>query len=193
MTERDTEFRRMLEQVQNGSQDDAWKLIELYGPHILRVVRRSLNRQLRSKFDSLDFVQVVWASFFKRRDEILRFEKPDDLIGFLAGMAKNKVLMETRRRLYTEKYNLEKEQMLDGQTTEEEFAEARSLRHETPSQIAVAREQWNRLLESQPPKYQQIVELRFKGATFEEIAESLQIHERTARRIMKDLLKTVDD
>lgn len=187
----DTEFRELMEGVQRGSQEDAWKLIEVYGPHIQRVVRRLLHHNMRSKFDSMDFVQVVWASFFTQRSQLLRFNKPEELVAYLAQMARNKVRDETQRRMNTKKHDLKREQrFVEYETAVETPATVRAAR---PSQIAVAREQWRRLVENQPPEYQQVVELRFSGATYEEIAQSLHMHERTARRIIERLLKTLDD
>ena len=59
MRARDDEFGLLLEQAQSGSQDAMCQLIERYAPYIVRVVRRKLSRAIRSKFDSLDFVQAV--------------------------------------------------------------------------------------------------------------------------------------
>ena len=59
-----SEFRDAIDQICSGSEEAAWNFIETYGPHIQRVVRRRLHQSLRSKFDSVDFVQMVWASFF---------------------------------------------------------------------------------------------------------------------------------
>src|SRR5947209_4816813 len=48
------EFKNLMRRVQEGSEDAARELLDRYGEHILRVVRRKLSRQLRSKFDSVD-------------------------------------------------------------------------------------------------------------------------------------------
>jgi predicted ArsR family transcriptional regulator len=52
------------------------------------------------------------------------------------------------------------------------------------------RERWDRLVDGQPPHVRRIVELRFAGATYTEIAAQLHIHERTARKAIERL---VDD
>src|SRR5262245_48951943 len=57
-------FRDLMRQVNEGSDDAIRELVQVYGPHILRVVRMRLSKHLRSKFDSADFVQSVWAAFF---------------------------------------------------------------------------------------------------------------------------------
>ena len=76
-----------MRRVREGSEDAAWEVFVRYGGYIRRAVRRVLNPKLRSKFDSLDFVQWVWLSFFRMRDKADRFETPQQLVKFLAGMA----------------------------------------------------------------------------------------------------------
>ena len=62
------------------------------------MVRRQLPRLLRSRFDSLDFLQSVWGSFFRRvRSGPTEFEDSRHLVAFLARAAKNKVIDEYRR------------------------------------------------------------------------------------------------
>ena len=60
MAKCDDNFRSLICHVREGSEDAAWDLVEQYGEAIRRAVRRALNERLRSKFDSLDFVQLVW-------------------------------------------------------------------------------------------------------------------------------------
>jgi len=57
-------FSLLLEQARAGSDSAARELIERFGPFILRVIRNRLDPRLRSIFDSADFSQAVWASFF---------------------------------------------------------------------------------------------------------------------------------
>ena len=46
-----------------------------------------------------------------------------------------------------------------------------------------------RLISGQTSLHQEIMRLRFTGATFEEIAAKLDIHERTARKVIDRLLE----
>jgi RNA polymerase sigma-70 factor (ECF subfamily) len=180
------EFRSLLERVRQGSEEAAWDLIEVYGPHILRVVRRKLNARMRPKFDSTDFVQAVWASFFTSRSQILRFNQPEELIAFLAAMARNKVITEVRRRLIHEKYNIINEEPLHDSTLP---APTNPHGHQpTPSQVAVARERWQRMVAGQSPQHRKILYMRYMGETYEEIAEKLGMHERTVRKIVEQAL-----
>ena len=179
------EFSSLLEQVRQGSEEAAWDLIERYGEHILRVVRRSLHEDLRSKFDSHDFVQAVWVSFFNSRSKIVNFQTSDDLIRFLATVARNKVVDEHRRRLHHTKYNVRREISLDDRTLIQK--EKLPDNHATPSQVAVARERWQNLMAAQPDVYRRAITLRYQGQTYQRIAELVGLHERTVRKFFEQL------
>lgn len=181
-------FRELMRGVREGSEDAAWELVEQYGDAILRAVRRALNAKLRSKFDSMDFVQLVWSSFFRARGRLDRFDRPEDLAAFLFTMARNKVGMEIRRRFSTAKRNINREHPLD----EVEIPDTKSSgRQASPLNVAVAREQWNRMLESQPEHYRRIIELRLQGFSRQEIADRLQLAESTVRRFLNKLFSEV--
>jgi RNA polymerase sigma-70 factor (ECF subfamily) len=193
MTDDEVEFRRLITRVREGNPEAALELLELYSPHVLRLIRRRLSPKMRAKFDSADFVQGVWVAFFcegQTRD----FERPEDLIRFLVTIARNKLYDETRRRTQSERYNVSREQSLDDtELTGEQELEAIDLRQPRPSEIAVARERWTKLLADQPPLYRKILELRCRGATFLEIADQLQVHERTARRVFERLTQDLSN
>lgn len=184
MSNQRSEFQKAIDAICSGSEEAVWNFIEVYGPHIQRVVRRRLHQRLRSKFDSLDFVQMVWASFFADPQRIAQMREPEELLRYLVGMARNKVIDETRRRMAYDKYDVHREESLDN---EKDPSSTRT--PDTPSQVAMARERWLRLMDSQSDRDRQIVELRMSGATFHEIAEKLGIHERTARHVIKNLVE----
>jgi RNA polymerase sigma factor (sigma-70 family) len=188
MEERDSDFHGLMRRVQEGSEDAAWELVNQYGASIQRAVRRALNVRLRSKFDSMDFVQVVWNSLFRARDKLDRFNHPEELAAYLVVMARNKVGMEVRRRLMTEKYNVGHEQSLDHLCAKGD-SDIPS-RQPSPVEVALARERWDRLLKDQPLRYRQIIQLRLQGYTYQTIAEVVDLDECTVRRFLKRLLHT---
>ena len=61
------EFTTLLARVGAGDAEAGRQLYELYGGHVLNAVRRRLPSQMRSRFDSRDFCQDVWASVFAAR------------------------------------------------------------------------------------------------------------------------------
>ncbi len=178
------EFKDLMQRVRDGSEDAARELLDRYGEHILRVVRRKLHRELRSKFDSVDFVQAVWASFFA--DIPLRgsFDRPQALIAFLVTLAQNKVIEVVRQRMKTQKYNINRERPLEAAAPD---AAAVASRDPTPSQVAIANDEWRRLLADLPARYQRMLELLREGHTQKDIARELGVNEKTVRRVLEKL------
>ena len=183
----DEDFNRLLKEVQDGSPAATRCLIDRYGPHVIRAVRRALHRSIRSKFDSIDFVQAVWASFLIVFEDISKFESAEHLIAYLASMARNKVLDEVRRRTRTEKYDVNRERSIDSPS----ISPGTFLIHNqpSPSQVAMVNELWERMLGGQPERYQRILELRRDGQTHDQIAKQLGINERTVRRVINRIAR----
>jgi RNA polymerase sigma-70 factor (ECF subfamily) len=182
----DKDFERMMEGVGKGNEDAVWELVTTYGESLRRAVRRVLNGKLRSKFDSIDFVQIVWKSFFRMDPAARRCESPEQLTAFLAGMARNKVRAEVRKRLKGPAYNVGREQGLDDSIDAEHLAGGR--RHPLPIEIAIARERWNQLLHNQPEHYRKIIRLKLCGHSCAAIGEKLHLHADTVRRFLTKLL-----
>ena len=179
------DFAVLMRRLQEGSEEAARTLFERYGPHILRVVRRKLHRRLRPKFDSLDFAQDVWASFFIHDVRERAFDGPDTLIAFLVEVAHNKVVEKYRQRLRTEKYDVKREERLDSSVVCQQGEIING--QPTPSQVAVAREQWDQLLDGQPAYCRHILVALREGKTHAEIARELGVNEKTIRRLLRRL------
>ena len=162
--------------MRQGDQDAAWTIIEIYGPHIKRVVRRDMHPRLRSRYDSADFVQSVWASFFRQPSQFRRLNEPKELLNMLLTVARNKVVDETRRSLQSQKRDPEREEPPDDDTGEAVDIDMLPSNDPRPSQVAVAREQWNRLYAEQTREIRRILEMRFAGASYEEIAAKVKLH-----------------
>lgn len=185
--ERD-DLKTLLSRMRDGSQDAAWEVVERYGPHIRAVVRRKLSRSLRSAFDSDDFVQAVWVSFVRARPKLDKIERPAQLIALLATMARNKIVDQARRKkLHDEAMNA----LFPGVVDSPHARTPRSADKTTSaSQIAIVREQWERMLQRKPDHYRKVLEMRLTGATYVSIGEKLSLNEKTVRRIVSRLLST---
>jgi RNA polymerase sigma factor (sigma-70 family) len=196
MTSSPYTFKDLMEKVRQGSPEASRELYDRYGHHILHVVRRRLHSRLRSKFDSLDFVQDVWASFFaataatpasgNAAEGGQRFESPSALAAFLATVARNKVAQAFRIRLGGRtKRNLNLENSLDGSAA----FQAERLRGPDPtgSQVAVAKEAYDRLTSDQPSHHRRILELLHQGNSHADIAAKLGVNEKTIRRLIRKL------
>ncbi len=188
MPELADDFCQLLREVRNGSEDAVWALINEYGDAVREAVRNRLNQELRSKFDSMDFVQLVWGSVFRARDKLERFERPEELVGYLVVLAQRKVGMERRRRLRSLRHDVAREQPLEEVLRKR--GEPAGPQPE-PIDTVIAHERWTRLLEGQPRHCRLMIELRLKGYDNCEIARELGIHESTVRIFLKRLLARV--
>jgi RNA polymerase sigma-70 factor (ECF subfamily) len=181
------EFHALIARVCAGAPDSARELVEKYGSYLLRVIRRRLHKKLRSKFDSQDFVQDVWASFFATVPEAEAFRTPEHLIAYLERLARNRLTDVIRQRMIKARYNVNREQQSLNDSRAGRLAPP-AARVPTPSTIAMSREEWDRLLAAQPLVYRHILLLRRDGQTLAQIAKKLRISERTVRRVLAKLL-----
>ncbi len=131
------ELSDFLKRIQAGDEGAARELLQRFEAEVRLVVRRQLPRLLRSRFDSLDFLQSVWGSFFRRmRTSPTEFEDSRHLVAFLARAAKNKVIDEYRRAA-SRKHDMHREEPLWGDGgAPEEVADS----IDSPSEVAEAHE-----------------------------------------------------
>lgn len=185
------DFAVLMENVSAGSEEAIRTLLDQYGSYIFRAIRRRLNRRMRTQYDSQDFAQAVWASFFANREAIPRFARPEELVAFLGTVAGNKVIDEIRRCFDTQKRNLNRDQSLESTITRSGISPVS--KSPSPSQVAVAKDQLEILTKDEPSEYRRVVELRMSGATFNEIADELGINEKTARRLLGRMSRRWND
>ena len=178
-------FTELLAQVREGSPEAIQTLVDTYGRYVLVAVRRHLNGKIRNQYDSIDFSQAVWGSFFRLSKSCPEFEKPSQLIAYLVRISKNKVIDECRKRLNTQRYDVGREQQVPGSGIKKDLRRRGSI--PTPSAIVTAKERLEQLLEDQPEVMGSIVRMRASGATFDEIAEATGMNERHIRRVIKRL------
>ena len=179
---RSQRFRELLKRVGDGDESASETLVSEYGEHILRAVRRRMNRTMRDRFDSQDFAQAVWASFFGNLSVVGRIQSENDLAGFLGRMASNKVIDAGRRQQVRPAKN-------SGDTGLPEVIRDNRLlvSQPTPSQFAVANEQWDQLNDDEDNRHKELLELLRTGADKAEIAKKMGVSERHVRRILSRL------
>jgi RNA polymerase sigma-70 factor (ECF subfamily) len=189
----DNDLARLIEGARAGD-EDAIRSLRQFEDDIRLMVRVRLPRPLRSQFDSMDFVQDVWQSFFRLyTHEPERFAKVRDLPRYLAGVARNKVFEEHRRLSLTQKYDLAREEPLYVRKGNREIPREVAASDPTPSQDAQARERLARIRQGRTQAELELIELRRQGLTFDEIATRTGLHERTVRRMMEAIRRGVDD
>jgi RNA polymerase sigma factor (sigma-70 family) len=181
MSTSENEFERLMAGVRAGDPQAGRELFERYGKHIQMVVRRRLHQNLRSQFDSLDFAQEAWASFFDIPPDRYTFQTPEELVAFLTRLVQNKMADAYRRRFPGGKGAA---RALPPSTVE---VEDQPDVEGTPSQFAMAKETWERFLEDKPPQVRQAMEMLRAGYSRQEIAQSLGIHPKMIQRLLQKL------
>jgi RNA polymerase sigma-70 factor (ECF subfamily) len=189
MSSPDPQFDDLIRRVRGGDPAAARELFERYGRYVRAVIRRRLHRRLRSVYDSLDFTQSVWASFLQLPPERYTFATPDDLVGFLARVASNKVAEVYRQKLQTRRCDVNREVPLPEGRGEDGPPDGGlvNTREPTPSQAAIAGEHWDRLLVGQSPEVRQMLQMLRDGHTKREIAERLRLHPKMIQRLLQKL------
>ena len=175
-------FSGLVKPVGRCDQDAAGQLIARHAPEELRVVRRRLPNDLRSKFDSQGFAQASGASIVGNPSRLRSLHSECAFRAYSAALTNNKVRMEIRCRLVIQKYNVNREMPLEPSLTG-----VGGESNDTPSDIAVARARWNAMVDHQPAREQRMLHLRFEGLRYEEVAATFGVDDRTVRRTMQRL------
>ena len=181
----DDEFVGLLDQARAGDDSATTSLLEAFEADVRLMVRVRLPKALRSRFDTMDFVQAVWQSVFSGGGRVAAITSPGHFRGYLAGVARNKVLEEFRRRTRTRKFDLGREEPLYVRRGLHDAPRDLPGFDPSPSQVAQADECWDRLIAGRSPVDAQIVRLRSEGRTFDEIAASTGLSERSVRRAIE--------
>ena len=185
MIETNDGFQELMAGVREGSEDAARKVVEQYEPMLRRALRRVFPQELRSKLDSLDLVQGVLGSFFRRRGRLDDIRTPEQLAAFLAGMGRNKILRE-ERHYRTGKRQVGRESPLADMPGGESNLPDREPSH---VEMLMLMEKWDAVLKSRSQRDRRIVQLRTEGLTWEAIGKSLEIDANHAQRIVAMLLR----
>jgi RNA polymerase sigma-70 factor (ECF subfamily) len=179
----DAEFRSLMDRVRTGEAGAYEELLTRYGEAVRRAVRRRLHDRLRSHYDSLDFVQDVWASFLAAAPGPDRFPDQAALVGYLCQVARNKVVEVFRRRFEGQKWAITREE--SPPPAARESGDGVAGRDPTPSQFAVADERWAALVRPLPPVHRAVLERLRDGHTHQEVAALLNVSVRTVERIVR--------
>jgi RNA polymerase sigma factor (sigma-70 family) len=171
-----------IERLNRGDDEAVERVFLAYEPYLRIVVRRRLGRRLRTKIDSKDIVQSVFADVLGgvRRGGWKIGGRPQ-LLALLRRIAWCRIADRCQKH----RQDLSREQSL-GEMTPNSLPQSALPR---PSEVAQGREFWERLLEACAPGHEEIVRLRMNGVRLGEIAARTGLHEGSVRRILYDLAR----
>lgn len=172
----------LLKRLCDGDMAAAERVFVEFEPYLRKVIRRQLPAQLRSKFDSSDILQSVWVTLLRGfRESGWRFANADQLRGFLFVATRNRVIDRVRMH----RKAVSREEPLGDYVEQHPLHSAQP----SPSEIAQAKDLWDRLLASCPPEHHRMLSLRRQGHTLEEIAAQTGLHPDSVRRILRTLAR----
>jgi RNA polymerase sigma-70 factor (ECF subfamily) len=176
----------LVARAREGDQEAIRSFVGRFEGEVRMMVRGRLPRRLRAQFDSMDFVQAVWQSFFSDlKSGPKEFENSRHLRGFLAGVARNKVFEQDRRLTRTAKYAIAREEPLYVRRGDREVARDLPAHDPTPSQNVQASDRLALLTAGRPEREVEILRLRQDGLTVDDIAARLGVNEKTVRRAIE--------
>lgn len=159
------DFQDLLVRVRGGDEEAARTLLASYEDAVRRYVRvRLTDPALRRQMDTVDICQSVMADFFVRTAlGQFDFDTPEQLIGLLATMARNRLINHSKkqRALRRDVRRVEPNDVTDFQP---------ALATDTPSQIVANRELLAAVRERLSPEEREIASRRMEGHSWEEIA-----------------------
>lgn len=182
----DADFKDLMARAKSGDEDAIRDFLSRFEHEVRIMVRARLPRKLRARFDSTDFVQAVWQSFFSDLlGDSPDFEDAHHLRKFLSGVVRNKVYEQHRRLTKTGKHDLMREESLyvhrGGRDVPREVVSP----DPSPSQAIQARDRLAQLTAGRSPREVRVITLRLEGLTFDEIAQQTGVNERTVRRVIE--------
>jgi RNA polymerase sigma factor (sigma-70 family) len=173
-----------LQEAQKGDQS-AWEtLFKACYPKVRRVVRRRLNRSMRSLYDSTDFANDAMENLAANLNQ-LEFPSVNSLIAFLAQVAEQKVIDEYRRQ-HTLKRDVTRDRPIFGYGPDGTPVQLSS-DDPSASQLAQANEVHERLLSRSDKTEREIIDLKQQGYSTSDIAEQTGWNIRKVQRFLQNL------
>jgi RNA polymerase sigma-70 factor (ECF subfamily) len=173
----------LIARARAGDQD-AWnELFEECYPKIRRVIGRRLTRPMRKHYDSTDIANEVMKSLAEKFGDF-DFASITELRKFVIHAAEQKVVDQYRHQ-HAQKRDIGRDRPLvsgDGSPSWEPPDDS-----PTPSQVAVASEEEQQLLENQSGPGRAILELKLQGYSNPEVARETGWNVRRIERFLKKL------
>ena len=167
----------LLEKLVHGDDAAASQVFVKYEPYLRMVVRKNLTPSLRTKFDSMDIVQSVWADLVHGfREAGWRFADVQHLQAFLVQLTKHRFIDRLRR--HRTAMTLERRPDQNG------WENALLANDPRPDDFAQAEDLWKSIMNLCPPEHREILQMKREGAANTDVAARTGLHEGSVRRIL---------
>lgn len=161
--------------------------IEAVSTHVKKVIRRRMHASMKPQFDSVDFMQMAWASLLRNECVAGLSQNIEHLKNYVTSVARNKVGEAYRQNFHYQKRNVGFETPLVNIDVDELEVDLTG----TPSAITVMRDVWLKLEELCNSRELRVVTQKVEGYSNKEIAIELGVHARTVRKILSRIAETL--
>jgi RNA polymerase sigma factor (sigma-70 family) len=179
-----TTFEELIRRVRAWDQEAAAELVRRYEPAIRRAVRfRLADARLGSLLDSMDVCQSVLGSFFVRAASgQYSLETPEQVLGLLTAMARNKLASQVRKQRSQRRDNRRVSPIAEG-------GSRLIAPGDSPSVAIVVLDLQQEIRRRLAPDEWQLLELRNRGHDWAEIAAQVG---GLAESLRKKLSRAID-
>jgi RNA polymerase sigma-70 factor (ECF subfamily) len=176
-----------------GDEKAATELYRRYIQRLFHTVDLNLPQKMKVRLDADDICQSVFRSMFRRmRHGEFTFQDDADFWKLLVTVALNKLRNQVRNAS-AGKRDVQRETPLDATSEPNPFLLNRLSRGPSVEEAAQFREIMERICEQLTSVERELLQLRAEGYLQQEIAERLNLSERTIRRMNERLRERVLD
>jgi DNA-directed RNA polymerase specialized sigma24 family protein len=113
MADKPNPVATLMERVIQGDEQAAKELYERYHEPLIFIIRQRLNRspQLRTQFDSMDFVQKVWEDILAHPEKLRDSSTLETFLKYLMGTACHEI-QKAQRKYFAQKRDLRRRRHL---------------------------------------------------------------------------------
>lgn len=183
------ESAELLARVGAGDDAAAEVVFLRFAERLLALAATRLSEKLMRRVDAEDVVQSAYRSFFVgARDGRFVVMKSGDLWRLLVGITLHKVQRQVEHHTAGKRALAQ-----EAAPASSECLGVQALAREpSPLEAAVLADECELLMRSLPPDKRPILELRLQGHGIDEIGEQLGCSERTVRRTLDQVKKTIE-
>ena len=177
----------LVARCREGDENAANELYRRYCDQLLRIVGNHLSAKYAAKFDPEDVLQTAFRTMFRRLEKgEFQFDTDEDVWKLMVTISLNKLRRQIRS-LNTQQNNISLER-----TISEELAN-QLCEKPTIQEVVEFSEMLEKLFRFLTEDQRNAILLRMSGCNQIEIAERLEVSDRTVRRMWKRIQRSVTD
>lgn len=183
----------LLDRYRAGDERAATELYDCYVERLIALARTRLSRKMGRRVGPDDIVQSVFRSFFtKAREGRFVFAESEDLWRLLSSITVTKVLRQVQRNRRG-KRSIDLEESIMAPNAPIRIPTEFVLKGPSPTHAVVLLEELEHIMTGLKPLYRDVLEMRLRGDTTEEIAKQSSRSERTVRRVLEHIQELLEE